>query len=278
MADENPSSTETSVLLQQPTPQIVHSKPTVTPPKIEKSSFITSSSDGSSSTFLPQKSFSLSADIPSGIITTVDLKPPSPSLSPSQNEDSFDNQRTPRVRQPSSSSSCLVPPSDQLMHPFQLSSRPTSQTSLLSVASSVVSSQNSPLCTPKVRDFAYPRNHKYHALSFNSRRYSVSSRSSTSSDLESFFPQRIGPGGTSYVTDESWRQGPNVDPDEYVEVDGDEESVERRAVCVFDFAAECEGEISIETGQVVWVEFRKGVSGWLVVRDEITGMPPFSGD
>lgn len=61
--------------------------------------------------------------------------------------------------------------------------------------------------------------------------------------------------------------------DEDYEVDGEEEeSVERRAVCVFDFQAECEGEISIEIGQVVWVEFRKGVSGWLVVRDEITGI------
>lgn len=61
------------------------------------------------------------------------------------------------------------------------------------------------------------------------------------------------------------------------EVDGDEEVVERRAVCVFDFTAEYDGEISIETGQVVWVEFRKGVSGWLVVRDEITGHPPRKG-
>jgi hypothetical protein len=52
----------------------------------------------------------------------------------------------------------------------------------------------------------------------------------------------------------------------------EEELVEKRAVCVFDFAAECEGEISIEIGQVVWVEFRKGVSGWLVVKDEITGI------
>ena len=42
---------------------------------------------------------------------------------------------------------------------------------------------------------------------------------------------------------------------------------------MFDFTAECEGEFSIESGQVVWVEFRKGVSGWLVVRDEITGIP-----
>jgi hypothetical protein len=68
---------------------------------------------------------------------------------------------------------------------------------------------------------------------------------------------------------------------EFLEVDGDdEEIVERRAVCVFDFTAECEGEVSIETGQVVWVEFRKGASGWLVVRDEITGRircpPPLS--
>jgi hypothetical protein len=59
--------------------------------------------------------------------------------------------------------------------------------------------------------------------------------------------------------------------DEEVEQRDDEEVVERRAVCVFDFIAECEGEVSVQTGQVVWVEFRKGVSGWLVVRDEITG-------
>jgi hypothetical protein len=97
----------------------------------------------------------------------------------------------------------------------------------------------------------------------------VSSRSSTSSDLESFFPQRIG--GQIYVASEDWR---NEQEEGYEEVeDGeDEEIVERRAVCVFDFAAECPGEVSIEIGQVVWVEFRKGVSGWLVVRDEITGL------
>jgi hypothetical protein len=135
---------------------------------------------------------------------------------------------------------------------------------------------NSPLCTPKVRDFAYPRTHKYHAPSFNNRRYSISSRSSTSSDLDSFFPQRIG-AGPLYVADDGWREGiadhDDLDDQEFDhEVDdGDEEIVERRAVCVFDFTAECEGEISIEIGQVVWVEFRKGVSGWLVVRDEITG-------
>jgi hypothetical protein len=70
-----------------------------------------------------------------------------------------------------------------------------------------------------------------------------------------------------------WKLGGSNDEEEFVEVDGDEEVVERRAVCVFDFTAECEGEISIEIGQVVWVEFRKGSSGWLVVRDEITGIP-----
>ena len=86
-----------------------------------------------------------------------------------------------------------------------------------------------------------------------------------------------------YIADESWKlltaeeggleQGGAGDED-YEVMDGEEEeSVERRAVCVFDFQAECEGEISIEIGQVVWVEFRKGVSGWLVVRDEITGTP-----
>ena len=100
----------------------------------------------------------------------------------------------------------------------------------------------------------------------------MSSRSSTSSDLDSFFPTRIG--GALYVADEdAWRRGVTDNGDEEAfEVDGeDEELVERRAVCVFDFMAEMEGEISIEIGQVVWVEFRKGVSGWLVVRDEITG-------
>lgn len=73
------------------------------------------------------------------------------------------------------------------------------------------------------------------------------------------------------VSEEMWRAG---DPEEEFMGEDDaeeEELVERRAVCVFDFAAECEGEISIEIGQVVWVEFRKGVSGWLVVKDEITG-------
>jgi hypothetical protein len=72
------------------------------------------------------------------------------------------------------------------------------------------------------------------------------------------------------VSADDWNQ-----EEGYEEVDGeDEEVVERRAVCVFDFTAECQGEISIEIGQVVWVEFRKGVSGWLVVRDEITGTSP----
>jgi hypothetical protein len=105
----------------------------------------------------------------------------------------------------------------------------------------------------------------------------VSSRSSTSSDLDGLFPQRLG--HTLYLPDDGWKRAVEdeaVEGDEgegeYLEVDGDdEEIVERRAVCVFDFTAECEGEISIETGQVIWVEFRKGVSGWLVVRDEITG-------
>jgi len=104
----------------------------------------------------------------------------------------------------------------------------------------------------------------------------VSSRSSTSSDIDSLFPQRLG--HTLYISDDGLKRGVGdevVGDDgegEFLEVDGDdEEIVERRAVCVFDFTAECEGEISIETGQVIWVEFRKGVSGWLVVRDEITG-------
>jgi len=85
-----------------------------------------------------------------------------------------------------------------------------------------------------------------------------------------------------YVTSEDWPgqgqgQGQGQGREDGIaegfdEVDGDEEEiVERRAVCIFDFTAECQGEISIEIGQVVWVEFRKGVSGWLVVRDEITG-------
>ena len=148
-----------------------------------------------------------------------------------------------------------------------------SQTSFISNTSSNHSALNSPLCTPKVRDFAYPRNHKYHAPSFSSRRYSISSRSSTSSDIDSLFPQRI-PAGTLDAAEDTWKlSGANDDEEEFVEVDGDEEIVERRAVCVFDFTAECEGEISIEIGQVVWVEFRKGVSGWLVVKDEITGNP-----
>jgi len=104
----------------------------------------------------------------------------------------------------------------------------------------------------------------------------VSSRSSTSSDIDSLFPQRLG--HSLYISDDGSKKGVEdevVGDDgegEFLEVDGDdEEIVERRAVCVFDFTAECEGEISIETGQVIWVEFRKGVSGWLVVRDEITG-------
>jgi len=88
-----------------------------------------------------------------------------------------------------------------------------------------------------------------------------------------------------YIADESWKLLTADDggleqagEEDYEVMDGEEEeSVERRAVCVFDFQAECEGEISIEIGQVVWVEFRKGVSGWLVVRDEITGnLPPLS--
>ena len=80
-------------------------------------------------------------------------------------------------------------------------------------------------------------------------------------------------GAQVYVSEDLWKTG-----DDHEEFMGDEdddaeeeELVEKRAVCVFDFAAECEGEISIEIGQVVWVEFRKGVSGWLVVKDEITG-------
>jgi len=76
------------------------------------------------------------------------------------------------------------------------------------------------------------------------------------------------------MTDEdAWKRNLDDEPEELFDVDGDEqdeEIVERRAVCVFDFSAECDGEISIEIGQVVWVEFRKGASGWLVVRDEIS--------
>jgi hypothetical protein len=129
-----------------------------------------------------------------------------------------------------------------------------------------------------VRDFAYPRNHKYHTPPFSNRRYSVSSRSSTSSDIDALFPAKIG-GGPLYVSEEMWKDvslggddDGDAEFDEEVEQRDDEEVVERRAVCVFDFIAECEGEVSVQTGQVVWVEFRKGVSGWLVVRDEITGM------
>lgn len=128
-----------------------------------------------------------------------------------------------------------------------------------------------------MRDFAYPRNHKYHAPPFNNRHYSVSSRSSTSSDIDALFPAKIG-GGPLYISEEMWKdvslQGEDDEDaefDEEGEQRDDEEVVERRAVCVFDFIAECEGEVSVQTGQVVWVEFRKGVSGWLVVRDEITG-------
>jgi len=179
------------------------------------------------------------------------------------------DQRTPTARQQSTSTSRLVPPDRQL------SSRPTSQTSFVST-SSLQSSLHSPLCTPKVRDFAYPKQHKYHAPTFNSRRYSVSSQSSTSSDLDGFFPNRMG--AQVYVSEDLWKAGD--DPEEFRGDEDDdaeeEELVEKRAVCVFDFAAECEGEISIEIGQVVWVEFRKGVSGWLVVKDEITGKFQFS--
>lgn len=173
-----------------------------------------------------------------------------------------DQLRTPTARQPSTSR--LIPPSEQR------SSRPTSQTSFVST-SSRQSSLHSPLCTPKVKDFAYPKTHKYHAPAFNARRYSVSSRSSTSSDLDGFFPNRLG--AQLDVTEETWR---NTNHEEFMGEDDaeEEELVEKRAVCVFDFAAECEGEISIEIGQVVWVEFRKGVSGWLVVKDEITGTRP----
>lgn len=217
----------------------------------------------------------LSPGLPLTTTPPIPHKPPSSSPSPSSN--SVDSQRTPRARQTSSSNSRLLPPDHQQTLHNTLStssSRPTSQTSFISTASS---SLNSPLCTPKVRDFAYPKTHKYHAPSFNNRRYSISSRSSTSSDLDSFFPQRIVGAGPLYIADEGWKQEVG-DEDQRVDegfdeaVDGEEEIVERRAVCVFEFTAECEGEIGIEIGQVVWVEFRKGVSGWLVVRDEITGI------
>lgn len=103
----------------------------------------------------------------------------------------------------------------------------------------------------------------------------MSSRSSTSSDLDGFFPNRLG--AQLYISEDTWRQGEDGGDEGGFGDDAEEEElVEKRAVCVFDFAAECEGEISIEIGQVVWVEFRKGVSGWLVVKDEITGTPAIS--
>jgi hypothetical protein len=253
-----------SVLLS-PTPR--RTSTTMSPPTYERNGFLSTGSSPPAPQALLSSAAALSPGLPPSATPPNPYKPPSPY---NKEDASIDLQRTPRARQLSSSStSHLVPP--------ESSSRPTSQTSFISNASSSrVSSLNSPLCTPKIRDFAYPRTHKYHAPSFNHRRYSISSRSSTSSDLDSFFPQRIG-AGPLYIADDGWKQGledeqhEGGDDEEFVEVDGDEESVERRAVCVFDFTAECEGEISIEIGQVVWVEFRKGVSGWLVVRDEITG-------
>ena len=188
-------------------------------------------------TFLttPQALLASAADLSPGLPFK---RPPSPTS----------DEITPRPRHPSSTSS--------LLNTFPISqSRPESQASF--------NSAPSPLCTPKIKDFAYPKSHKYHAPSFNNKRYSISSRSSTSSDLDSFFPSRMQTSGMEEQT--SWKE----------EVDGDdEEVVERRAICVFDFEAECEGELTIEIGQVVWVEFRKGASGWLVVRDEITGTLP----
>jgi hypothetical protein len=193
----------------------------------------------------PQALLSSSADLSPGLpLKQHQLPPPSPtSLLAPPTADEI----TPRPRQPSRTPSLLNTAVTN-------NSRPASQISQTST--------NSPLCTPKIKDFAYPKQHKYHAPPFNTRRYSISSRSSTSSDLDSFFPSRGGNVGGDGV-DDGWRE------DEEGE---DEEVVERRAVCVFDFEAECEGEMTIESGQVVWVEFRKGVSGWLVVRDEITGI------
>jgi len=236
----------------------------------------------------PQEILSSSADLSPGIPITTPASTPStcsnlnpnthpppprtssPYLTPQDALDVLDHP-TPRARhQQSSSPKLLLPESTTTT----TNSRPPSQISFTSTSSRGlnVPSLNSPLCTPKLRDFAYPRAHKYHAPNFNTQRYSVSSRSSTSSDIDSFFPQRLG--GQLYVTADDWKHDPLLlqAQDEEFEVDGeDEEVVERRAVCVFDFVAECQGEISIEIGQVVWVEFRKGVSGWLVVRDEITG-------
>src|SRR5579859_3696253 len=217
----------------------------------------------------PKALLSSSADLSPGLPTTTppidpqtaDLRTPRPTTSTSTNSSSNSAHLRPLDRRPS---------------------RPTSTASFISSTSSrqsrdpSTSSSHSPICTPKIRDFAYPRSHKFHAPAFNTRRYSVSSRSSTSSDLDSFFPQRIG--GGLYISEDDWRAGVGEGGFEGEgDVDGEEEElVEKRAVCVFDFAAECEGEISIEIGQVVWVEFRKGVSGWLVVRDEITGKFQFS--
>ena len=257
----------TSVLLS-PTPTRTSTATTTSPPTYERNGFLSTGSSPPAPQALLSSAAALSPGLPPSTTPPIPYKPPSPY---NTEDPSIDLQRTPRARQQSScTTSRLIPP--------ESSSRPTSQTSFVSNASSShVSSLNSPLCTPKVRDFAYPRTHKYHAPSFNHRRYSISSRSSTSSDLDSFFPQRIA-GGPLYITDDDWKRGledeqHEGEEEEFIEVDGDEESVERRAVCVFDFTAECEGEISIEIGQVVWVEFRKGVSGWLVVRDEITGAP-----
>lgn len=259
---------------EAPTSVVLSPAPTRAPNNHERNGFLSTGSSPPAPQALLSSAAALSPGLPMSITPPILHKPPSPSLSPTNA--GIDLQRTPRARQTSSTSSLrLIPPLDHQLPHSSSSSRPTSQISFNSTASL----NNSPLCTPKVRDFAYPRSHKYHAPSFNNRRYSISSRSSTSSDLDSFFPQRIG-AGPLYVTEESWKQhvhqdddGADLQQEEFdVEVDdGDEEIVERRAVCVFDFTAECEGEISIEIGQVVWVEFRKGVSGWLVVRDEITG-------
>ena len=255
----------TSVLLS-PSPTRPSTTTATSPSTYERNGFLSTGSSPPAPQALLSSAAALSPGLPPAMTPPIPHKPPSPY---DTEDSSIDLQRTPRAtQQPSSSTSRLVPP--------ESSSRPTSQTSFVSNASSSrLSSLNSPLCTPKVRDFAYPRTHKYHAPSFNNRRSSISSRSSTSSDLDSFFPQRIG-AGPLYVTDDGWKSGfddeqHEGEEEEFIEVDGDEEIVERRAVCVFDFTAECEGEISIEIGQVVWVEFRKGVSGWLVVRDEITG-------
>ena len=223
--------------------------------------------------FLSTSLLSSSADLSPGILRTnpTETSPTSPLQqsfpvqSPNTHPFPYNEIDQPTPRPGSTSLSHLLPPPSH-SHPDS-SSRPDS------IASSRLSiSLYSPLCTPKIRDFAYPRTHKYHAPNFNSRRVSISSRSSTSSDLDFLFPTRLAGAIVTETFEGREQEWNEEDLEDVFPEDGDEEEiVERRAICVFDFVAECEGEISIESGQVVWVEFRKGKSGWLVVRDEFTG-------